>query len=252
MNNFGPTHLESFANPSTNPADLDCIISEPSDFRVYMRVQNRLDLLERAVDSIPEFWPLLTIMDNSVNGLGAALPCAFYQPPVPLTFTQSHNFFFKNARERGARFIIWMHSDAEAVNNGHLRLLDFVRTQCIGKRKWGVVWTFYDSIAAVNLDMIDDVGGYDTVFPKYLCDNDHTYRMRLAGWETIDTGIYTDHLGSQTIKSDPQLAFTNSLVHQLDAAYYRTKWGGDPDHERFTFPFNRPDLFPNLKPVGVW
>lgn len=250
----GPVKLEELVNQTANPAELNCAVDE-RDFFCYLRVENRFDLLREALRSIPEFWPLVTIMDNSPAGAGphdVPLLGALYRPSVPLTFTQSHNWFFADARRRGAKFMIWMHSDACAMNYGHLRLLDFVRNHCVGKRKWGVVWTYYDSLAAVNLDMIDDVGGYDTVFPKYLCDNDHSYRMRLRGWETIDTGIHTDHLGSQTILSDPQLRFTNDLVHRLSAIYYQEKWGAGVDQERYEIPFNRPDLFPSLKPVGVW
>lgn len=212
----------------------------PSDFYVYMRVENRFDLLRNAVNSIPEFWPLLTVVDNSPKGIDIELPCTIFRPPVPLTFTQSHNWFFKNAKEKGAKFILWMHMDAEAVDNGHLRLLEFTRKIVAEGRKWGLVWTNYDSLAAVNLDMIADVGGYDTIFPKYFCDNDHTRRMRLAGWETINSGIYTKHIGSQTILSDPTLKFLNEVTFPLYQKYYEIKWGGSPEKETYLTPFNRP------------
>lgn len=245
--------LEHLVNPSTDPDELDCALGR--DFHVYLRVQNRPDLLLNAINSVPEFHRHMTVMDNSPDQVTDRLPPGIdvFRPPVPLTFTQSHNWFFQDARNRDCNFMVWMHSDASSVNNGHLRLVDFVRKHCVGKRKWGLAWTFYDSLAAVNLEMIDDVGGYDTVFPKYLCDNDHTYRMRVRGWETIDTGIHTEHIGSSTIKSDARLRFTNDIVHQIDSHYYRAKWGGDPDKEQFQVPFNRPDVFgDSLKPVGVW
>jgi hypothetical protein len=217
-----------------------------------MRVENRFDLLRNAVASIPEFHDKLTIVDNSPEGLTGEWPCAIFLPPVPLTFTQSHNWFFKDARARGAKFIIWMHSDAIAVDGGHLKLLEFARKCNEEGRKWYTIWTNYDSLAAVNLDAIDDVGGYDWHIPKYMCDNDLTYRMKLRGWEAIDTGIYTTHLGSQTIKSDPRLRHINDIVHGLSAQYYVQKWGGMPEREVFTTPFNRPHWFKDLKPVGVW
>jgi len=220
-----------------------------SDFYVYIRVENRFDLLRKAVDSIPEFHNLLTIVDNSPKGLTGEWPCTVYHPPVPLTFTQTHNWWFANARGRGAKFIIWMHADAEAVDGGHIRLVEWALTET---RKWYTLWTSYDAMAAVNLKAIEEVGGYDTHIEKYTCDNDLTWRMRLAGWPPIDTGIFTKHLGSSTIKSDPQLLFLNDIVHGLSTEYYKRKWGGLPEHERFTVPFNRPDLFPDLKPVGVW
>ena len=222
-----------------------------SEFFVYMRVENRPDLLKRAVHSIPEFWNLLTIVDNSdveyripdgrlITGICDGLPVGItvMRPPVPLTFTQSHNWFYQDAKQRGAKFILWMHTDAEALDGGHLRLLELARKYTAEGRKWGLIWTNYDSLCALNLDMIADVGGYDTVFPKYFCDNDHTRRMRLAGWETIDSGIATMHIGSQTIKSDPVLNFLNAQTFDLYRDYYVKKWGGEPDHEKYTVPFN--------------
>lgn len=233
-----------------------------SDFRVYMRVENRPDLFAAALRSIPEFWPLLTVMDNSGSNLACDLigsldknaQCSINIsiPFIPLTFTQSHNAFFKEAKNHGCNFILWMHSDAEVIDGGHLKLLEFARKCTAEGRKWGLIWTNYDSLAAVNLAMIDDIGGYDTIFPKYFCDNDHTYRMRLRGWETIDTGIMTKHHGSSTIKSDPKLKLTNNATFDLYRTYYRRKWGGDPEKEIYTSPFNRPELFSDLKPVGVW
>lgn len=244
--NFEPTHLEHLVNPSIDPSELNCGIgSGDSDFYVYMRAENRPDLVEKAVNSIPELWPLLTFVDNSPGGLklSADFPVTPHRFPIPLRFTDTHNWFFKNAKERGAKFLIWMHMDAEAVDNGHLRLLDFVRNHCVGKRKWGLVWTYYDTIAAVNLEMIEDVGGYDPVFEKYFADNDHTRRMRLRGWETIDTGIKTKHVGSQTIKSDPKLLFLNDVTFPIYQQYYRRKWAGEPENEKYDVPFGREDLF---------
>jgi glycosyltransferase involved in cell wall biosynthesis len=242
LGKVGHVWLPELVNPSIDPAELNCGITAigESDFRVYMRVENRRDLLDKAIASIPEFWPLLSVVDNSPDGMCEGLPSeiTIMRGPVPLTFTQSHNWFYKDAKDKGAKFIIWMHTDAEAVNFGHLRLLDFVRTQCIGKRKWGLVWTNYDSLCALNLDMIAEVGGYDTVFPKYFCDNDHTRRMRLAGWETIDSSIDTKHIGSQSILSDPRAKFLNDVTFPLYQQYYMKKWGGPVDHETFTSPFD--------------
>lgn len=220
-----------------------------SDFRCYIRTENRFDLLAKAVASIPEFHDLLTIVDNSPDGLTGTWPCAVWRPPVPLTFTQSHNWWFADARKKGAQFIVWMHGDAEAVDRGHLRLLEVTR-KC--EVKWGTIFTSYDALATVNLDAIDAVGHYDVHFEKYCCDCDLYYRFALEGWQCIDSGIVTKHIGSATITSDPQLYFTNKIIHSHAFDYYFRKWGGDPGEERYRIPFNRPELFPTLKPVGVW
>jgi hypothetical protein len=205
-----------------------------------MRVENRFDLLRNAVNSIPEFYSLLTIVDNSPDGLTGEWPCAIFRPPVPFTFVMSHNWWFRDARSKGCKFVIWQHTDATSVDGGHLRLLEFTRKCIENGRKWGTIFTNYDTMAAVNLDAIDDVGPYDTILDKYFCDDCLYYRMRLRGWENIQSGIHTDHVGSQTIKSDPKLNFLNSQTFDLYKAYFIKKWGGMPGHEVYTVPFNNP------------
>jgi hypothetical protein len=269
MNSFQLVHLED--EVMTLPTNTR--IEVQGDFRAYLRVENRLDLLVKAVGSIPEFWRVLTIVENSPERITEKLSSprtakilepsfrlagddppsiTVFYPPVPLTFTQSHNWWFANAKKKGAQFVIWIHNDAASVDGGHLRLLDFVRRITAAGRKWGTVFTSYDALAAVNLAAIEDVGGYDTAFPKYGCDCDLYHRFTLAGWECINTGIVTNHVGSQTILSDTKLRFVNGIIHPHSMDYYRNKWGGNPGEEKFAAPFNRPDLFPNLKPVGVW
>lgn len=210
------------------------------EFRVYMRVENRFDLLQKAVASIPEFHSLLTIVDNSPGGINVEMPAGVtvWRPPVPLTFSMSHNWWFQEAARMRCRFIIWMHTDAESVDNGHLRLLEFTRQQISDGVNWGTIFTSYDTIAAVNLEAIADVGPYDVIFDKYFCDCCLYRRMRLRGWRTMDTGIYTKHVGSQTIKSDPKLEFLNGQTFELYAAYFEKKWGGPPGQETFDVPFN--------------
>lgn len=224
-----------------------------SDFRVYMQHRNRADLLHNAVASIREFWPLLTIVDNSPDGLVGDWPGTISKPPVPLTFTQTHNWFFADAKAKRASFILWMHSDAVAVDGGHLKLLDLTRRFLGEGRRFHTVWTNYDSLASVSLESVEAVGGYDPCIRKYMADCDLHYRMRLAGYDCIQSDITnTVHLGSQTIKSDPRLRAVNDIVHGLDRQYYIAKWGGDVGRETFSAPFNRPQWFKSLKPTGVW
>jgi hypothetical protein len=218
-----------------------------------MRVENRFDLLRNAVNSIPQFHSLLTIVDNSPGGLTGDWPCTVWRPPVPMNFSDTHNWFFKDAKDKAARFIIWMHADAVSVDDGHLHLLEFTRSAISEGRKFHTIWTNYDSLASVDLVSVDEVGGYDPCIRKYMADCDLHYRMRLAGYECIQSPITsTIHLGSQTIKSDPRLRCVNDVVHGLDRQYFIAKWGGDHGKEVFTVPFNRPHWFKDLKPTGVW
>ena len=106
-------------------------------------------------------------------------------------------------------------------------------------RKWGVIWTNYDCLAAFSIPMYREVGGWDTVFPAYFSDNDWWRRIRLAGYEIIESGLPVDHEGSAAIHSDPERLFMNSQTFPLYQKYFEAKWGGVPGQERFTKAFNR-------------
>lgn len=233
-----------------------------NEFHAYIPYVNRPDLLKRAIDSVPELWDHLTIVDNSENGLSFDLVEAnltiptesvtVFTPPVPLTFTQSQNLFFKNAKRKGCRFILWLHNDCLIPAGTVKQLLDRVDSYYSEGRKWGVAFTYYDIFSAVNLEMVEEVGGYDTNIRAYCSDQDYYHRVRRAGWETISTEIEVEaikngHLGSQTIRSDERISLINGIVQTADAFYRESKWGGEAGNEQYEYPFNRPDLFPKGK-----
>jgi hypothetical protein len=211
-----------------------------TDYRAYIFHVNREDLLQKAVASARDLWKELTVVDNSANGLEAPIPYVHVlRPTVPLTAIQSINFAMVNTRAQGAKIAIWMHSDAEAHPGSCLALVEYARRMNTEGRKWGTLFTNYDALAALNTDLIDTVGLWDTTFHSYFGDNDYYRRIRLAGYECIDTGIPVYHTASQTINSDPELRFRNSITFPLYQAYYVAKYGGSPGSETYLTPFNR-------------
>ncbi len=216
-----------------------------TDFAAYVFYVNRPDLLARSVCSFPELSDDLTIVDNSAVNVPSTVFGKAFKPPVPLSYTQSMNWMLKDATERGKDFIIHFHSDATSSNSkAVLELLDYCRRMKAEGRRWGCLWTFYDILWAVNPLAMNDIGGWDTNFKDYFCDQDVRRRLNLAGWETIDTNIQgINHEGSATINSDPKLQFLNGQTFPLYSDYYAKKWGGAPGHERYQVPFNHPTLF---------
>jgi hypothetical protein len=218
-----------------------------SDFAAYIPVVNRFDLLANVIDSLPGYvHEELTVIDNSgkrlnLQGVGDA-----YSGLVPMTFTQSMNWEFKDAILRGKKFALHMHSDAVIPEGAVDKLFEKAREIDASGRKWGVIYTFYDIMAVYNPLAAEDVGGYDTVFPAYFSDCDYYRRLRLAGWETIDTGIEVGHIGSQTINSDPELKALNNITFPLYRQYYIAKWGGEPGHETFASAFGREEMWNRL------
>lgn len=202
---------------------------------------NRPDLLEKAVRSVRYFWPHTMIIDNSDAGLDPAVwPVPVLRPSVPLTFSQTMNLIQRMATERACDFYFFMHNDAEAGESTAERLLAIVEQSVTSGQRWGVAFTHYDTLAAVNMAMVREVGRWDTNLPQYYADNDYYRRVRLAGYEMIDTGLEVAHHNgaSSTIKSDPRLGYLNGVTIPLYSQYYAAKWGGGSGAETYDWPFD--------------
>jgi len=133
-----------------------------------------------------------------------------------------------------------MHNDAEAAVGTPERLLAIVEEAVTSKQRWGVVFTHYDTLAAFSMEMVRVVGQWDTTLPQYFADEDYYLRVRLAGYELINTGLPMIHHtnGSSTLKSDPRRRCLNSVTFPLYERYYTDKWGGLPRSETYDWPFN--------------
>ena len=133
-------------------------------------------------------------------------------------------------------FYLWMHSDAETTELDIAQLIIIAKNE---QRKWGVIYTYYDTLAAYNTKAMQEIGGYDTDFRDYFSDNDMHRRMKLAGYELLESHIQTKHVGSQTLNSDPALKFKHHHFFFPQAReLYKMKWGGEPGRERFDRPYN--------------
>ena len=167
---------------------------------------NRPDLLRLAIQSVEPLWPHALIIDNSDTGLDTAMwPVPIVCPPVPLTLSQTMNLLQRLAAERSCDVLLFMHNDAEAGIGTPERLLAIVEEAITSEQRWGVVFTHYDTLAAFSMEMARVVGQWDTTLPQYFADGDYYLRVRLAGYEIINTGLQMIHHSnaSSTLKSDP-------------------------------------------------
>ena len=204
-----------------------------------MTYVNRPDLLTRAVESMSDIAENLTIIDNSVEGINLRFPTAKYlRPTYPLFFTQAINYALLEAKKAGCLFLLRQHADAIAHPGVCLKVVEMARQLTAEGRKWGVIFTVYDTLAAFNLNMLEDVGLWDTVFPDYYGDCDWFRRVKLAGYEIVESGLPMDHECSAAIYSDPERMFINNQTSPLYGKYFEQKWGGLPGHETFDKPFN--------------
>ena len=208
---------------------------------VFIPVVNRLDLAEKAVSSIScceIYGPVI------VNNTGEKLPYQFdrysqLEPPVPLTFSQTQNWFINVSVQRKVPFYLFLHSDAEAEGDTVQRLVAMANAYTTQKRKWGAIFTNYDALAAFNVEAMIAVGGWDPMLSWYLSDCDLYRRIRLAGYPTIESNLPVKHTPSQTLNSDPIIRRSVDLEVPFRRAYYTAKWGGDNEHEIFLTPFNQ-------------
>lgn len=103
-------------------------------------------------------------------------------------------------------------------------------------------WEHYWSCFLQKKDSLAIVGEYDgNFYPGYFEDRDYKYRMKLKGYKpfVVKDCKYTHHEnGSNTIKSSEvdKNAF-NQRFAEL-SSYYTLKWGGLPESEAYSKPFN--------------
>ena len=118
-------------------------------------------------------------------------------------------------------------------------MIDFARGLTKEGRKWAVVFSAYDAFAAFNTKAFLDVSGWDAEFPWYFSDGSVYHKLRVAGYELVESGLTVKHEPSQTIKSDSDLSFLNSQTFPLYEYLYSQMWGGQPGKEQFKTKFNR-------------
>jgi predicted O-methyltransferase YrrM len=197
-------------------------------------------LLRRAVDSVAPLWPSTVIIDNSDGGLDAAAwPVDVVRPAVPLSFSQTMNLLQALGRDASCEAVMLLHSDAAPAADAPARLLATLDEASAAGRRWGIAFTAYDAFAAYSAAMIADVGPWDVTLPQYFADIDYYRRVRLAGWEVLETGLPVLHDASSTIRLDEARGRHNAVTFPLYEQYYAAKWGGAPGRETFERPFDR-------------
>ena len=208
-----------------------------STIPIFIPYLNRLDLLKKAVASVPKNRITAPFVMNN-SGDQVPFQASYWTPEVPLTFAQTQNWMLKLAGQMEIPFYLFMHSDAEAEGDTVQRLIAMAQAFTIQKRKWGVIFTAYDALAAFNTHAFSEVGGWDTALEWYASDQDMYRRIKLAGYELIDSNLPVKHEPSQTIKADSSIRRKVDLMFPCRQAYYRAKWGGEAGKEVFTVPFD--------------
>lgn len=201
------------------------------------------EFLERALASIRPHLDHVIVIDNSetLEESNDLIPVAerlglphlgVMRPAIPYTHTQTINLIYELARSRRCDVVFNMHTDAIAMPVEGAGTIDLLLARAAelfaAHRRWGILFTNYDCLACYNMAMVDDVGPWDSVlFPAYFSDNDFHHRVRMAGWEMIETGLPVQHTGSLVHKLDIRRRW---LSHNVTFDHYhemfRRKWNG--------------------------
>jgi hypothetical protein len=160
---------------------------------------------------------------------------AIYNTPVRFTMAQLANYIMRQTIEKGMLFSIAMHDDA-VMNPGAIdALLD--KYEEVKDQKW-VTITAKGSTGVLAMGnvapYIEDNIWWDTyLFPMYYVDL-HYYRMvGLKGWKIFETDRddLIEHIGSNSLKSDPIMAERNRINSKYSSEIYKDIWGGLPGEE---------------------
>jgi hypothetical protein len=209
-------------------------------WRLFIPFVNRRDLLERALRSAST--REVIVIDNSEC---RELYCdenfrTQYEvlcASVPLSFSQTMNYIISIADSLNLDTYLFMHNDAEIVEDGFERFLCLIREL---PSNWGAAFTNFDTLAAFNMAAVKQVGLWDWIrFPQYFAETDYYHRMRLSGFETIwvdDVDVIHHNGGSSTIKSDKVRMHVENMLSKTYLKMYVHKWGGKPESERFVEP----------------
>jgi GT2 family glycosyltransferase len=198
-------------------------------FKHFIPCVNRLDLLEKAVNSTEALAANTILIDNSGTGMVAERfkHLEVYTPDVPLTTAQTYNLIIKLAKERGCDFYTFMHNDGEAHPGVAEALIKLAEGKLDANERWGVIFTHYDVFCAYNMKAVMDIGEFDWLrFPYYFLDNDYFLRMERAGWAKVNTSLQVEHHNgaSSTIKADPLRNHVNGLLFPISQRLYNEKW----------------------------
>lgn len=224
------------------------------NYKVFIPHVNRPDFTHRAIESLmPTVRNKIVVIDNSDNqDFGGVISGTHYtakgwsntieviKPTYPLLFSQTMNLMQKIAIHDDLAFFIFMHNDAVATQERIDKLFEMVEQGFTSIPDWAVVFTLYDLMCAYRTSAIEDIGKWDVTFPQYFADNDYFRRVRLKGYQCLESGGEgMEHEVSATVRNDLARWWANEHGFSLYKELYKKKWGGYSDEETFDKPYDK-------------
>lgn len=224
-------------------------------------VVNRADLLHRCIRSIDYPVESLVIVNNGEDrGVAALLEQLLYEHDYGFypfverfeTYKPAHNLGVAGswnwiiASHPAAAWWELVGNDIQFTRGDLAKISAFVESHLdyvTMPANWG------HSLFAVTRAGIEQIGWFDeNYYPAYSEDQDHMYRVKLAGakWQDVPD-IHAVHgepplWGSSTVWSDQKLLAKCRAFQPANLEYYKAKWGGHPGREEWTHPYDNPSL----------
>jgi hypothetical protein len=214
---------------------------------IFIPVVNNFHLLEKAINSVPD-----NLFDDYFifNNSGNKIPIDTKHFKVidrfgRLTFLQTQNAMREYAIINNYDYYCFMHNDGEIVDDTSQRLIQMADEYIINNKKWSIILTNYDVFCAYSTECVNQIGFWgDKNWPKdqqsgYFLDNDYYRRMKLSPYEVLQLPnsnvLHNDY--SNTIRDEKEKRLWESQQKRVEK-YYMIKWGGKPDKETYTTPWN--------------
>ena len=215
---------------------------------IFIPVVNNFHLLEKAINSVPDgLFDDYFIFNNSqqkiqMNTKQFKIIDRFGR----LTFKQTQNAMREYAIINNYDYYCFMHNDGEIVDNTAERLIQMADNLINNNIKWSVIFTNYDVLCAYSTECVNNIGKWgDDNWPKeqqsgYYLDNDYYRRMKFSPYKVLQlpNSKVLHNEFSNTIRNEKEKKLWDSQVKKI-SDYYINKWGGAPDNERYTKPWNK-------------
>ena len=213
---------------------------------IFIPVVNNFDLLEKAINSVPD-----GIFDDYFvfNNSNEKIPINLKQFKVidrfgRLTFKQTQNCMREYAINNNYDYYCFMHNDGEVVDDTTERLIKKADELIENNEKWSIIFTNYDVLCAYSTDCVKHIGKWgDSHWPVnqqsgYYLDNDYYRRMGLTHYKIHylqNTNVLHNNGASNTIKDQKELISWDNIREQV-INHYIKKWDGGTNNEKLKIP----------------
>ena len=208
---------------------------------IFIPVVNHFDLLQKAINSVPDFiFDKYYIINNSNNKKLSEIidlkQFTIFDTSRALTFIETQNIMREYAIKNNYDYYSFMHNDGEILDDCPRRLIQYADEKISKNEKFGAIFTNYDVFCIYSTYCVKNIGMWgDSLWPEqksgYLVDIDYYKRMNFSGYPTeYLPNVNVSHYLANTIKDEKEKTILD-IQMPLVKIHYREKWGGDFGHE---------------------